>query len=61
MSVRLPQPERRWFVRVGDHVDGPHPESRVRAWLAEGRLPPDVLLSADGRTWRRVKVRAGRR
>ena len=50
-------PERRWYVRVDDHVDGPHPESRVRAWLKEGRLPDDVLLSADCRTWRPVRVR----
>lgn len=51
-----PKPERRWYVRVDDHVDGPHPESRVKAWLKDGTLPRDVLLSADARTWRRVKL-----
>ena len=51
-----PKPERRWYVRVGDHVDGPHAESRVKAWLKDGTLPSDVLLSADARTWRPVRL-----
>lgn len=55
-APKIPQ-ERRWYVRVDDHVDGPHPESRVKEWLKDGRLPQDVLLSADGRTWRRVRIR----
>ncbi len=49
--------ERRWYVRQGDHIDGPHPESRIKAWLAEGKLTPDVLLSPDGRVWHRVKTK----
>lgn len=48
--------ERRWYVRVGDHVDGPHPESRVKQWLREGKLPSDLMLSADGRKWRPVRL-----
>jgi len=55
MKKTKPPAERRWFVRVGDHVDGPHPESRIRAWLEDGTLPRDLLLSSDARTWRRVK------
>ena len=56
MYARGEPQERRWYVRVDDHVDGPHPESRVKAWLKEGRLPADVLLSSDCRNWRPVKV-----
>lgn len=48
--------ERRWYVRQGDHIDGPHPESRIKSWLAEGKLTADVLLSPDGRVWHRVKT-----
>lgn len=55
MVERVNPPERRWFVRVGDHVDGPHAESRIKEWLANGTLPAEVLLSADAQTWRRVK------
>ena len=61
MKKTKPPPERRWYVRVDDHVDGPHPESRIRAWLQDGTLPPDLLLSADARTWRRVKAPAAPR
>ncbi len=66
MSAKLPSPERRWFVRNGDHVDGPHPTSRILAWREEGKLPDDVLLSADGQRWQRVRwpasaARSGRR
>lgn len=52
----LPPPEKTFFVRNDDHVDGPHPVSRIKAWLLEGRLPPTVLLSPDGQTWHRVKA-----
>ncbi len=58
--VRRPaKPESRWFIRDGDHVDGPHPRSRILAWHAEGRLSDDVLLSRDGQTWQRVRWPAG--
>jgi hypothetical protein len=36
-------------------VDGPHAESRIKEWLANGTLPAEVLLSTDAQTWRRVK------
>jgi len=52
---RPPPQERRFYVRVGDHVDGPHPASRIRTWHEEGRLPDDVLLSLDGQDWRPVR------
>lgn len=55
MNVARPQPEIRFFIRNGDHVDGPHPRSRILEWHREGRLPDDVLLSRDGQTWRRVR------
>ena len=49
------KPESRWFVRDGDHVDGPHPQSRILQWHEEGKLPDDILLSRDGQTWQRVR------
>ena len=52
---RKRKPESRWFVRNGDHVDGPHPQSRILEWHREGRLPDDILLSRDGQTWQRVR------
>ena len=55
MPQKPPPPEQRWFVRQGDHVDGPHPQSRILEWRREGRLPDDVLLSRDGQHWHRVR------
>jgi hypothetical protein len=55
MPRRRTAQESRWFVRMGDHVDGPHPRSRILQWHAEGRLPDDVLLSRDGRRWQAVR------
>ena len=55
MQDALGKPGQRFFVRNGDHVDGPHEKARILAWHAEGRLPDDVLLSPDGRTWSRVR------
>jgi hypothetical protein len=52
---RRKKPENRWFVRMGDHVDGPHPESRIRAWRKEGKLPDELYVSRDGRTWHPVR------
>ncbi len=52
---QLPKPESRFFIRNGDHVDGPHPRSRILQWHAEGRLPDDVLLSRDGQRWSKVR------
>jgi hypothetical protein len=59
MQAHPPKPEKRWYVRHGDHVDGPHPTSRILAWHREGRLPDDVLLSPDGQRWRRVRWPVG--
>ena len=47
--------EIRFYIRNGDHIDGPHPRSRILEWHREGRLPDDVLLSRDGQSWRRVR------
>jgi hypothetical protein len=55
MPIGPPKPESRWFIRNGDHVDGPHPQSRILEWHAQGRLPDDVLLSRDGQTWSKVR------
>ncbi len=55
MVAKPAKPESRWFIRNGDHVDGPHPRARILAWHAEGRLPDDVLLSRDGQRWQRVR------
>ena len=52
---QLPKPEARFYIRNGDHVDGPHPRSRILQWHAEGRLGDDTLLSRDGQTWSRVR------
>lgn len=55
MYTGRPQPETRFFIRDGDHVDGPHPRSRILEWHREGRLSDDVLLSKDGLNWSRVR------
>jgi hypothetical protein len=55
MVGRATASEGSWFVRRGDHVDGPHPVARILAWHREGKLPDDILLSRDGQTWRRVR------
>lgn len=55
MVARPDKPEPRWYLRDGDHVDGPHPQSRILAWHREGRLSDGVLLSRDGRTWKNVR------
>lgn len=55
MVANPQQPERRFFIRHGDHVDGPHPTSRILAWRREGKLPADILLSADGQRWQPVR------
>lgn len=59
MVANPQQPERRFFIRNGDHVDGPHPTSRILAWRREGKLPDDILLSADGQRWRPVRWPGG--
>ncbi len=61
MADPLFKTEKRWFVRNGSHVDGPHPTSRILEWRREGRLPADVLLSADGQRWQRVRWPASAR
>ncbi len=55
MVARPNKPEPRWYLRDGDHVDGPHPQSRLLQWHAEGRLSDSVLLSRDGQKWQRVR------
>ena len=55
MSALPPKPETQFFIRRGDHVDGPHPRSRILEWHTEGRLPDDVLLSRDGQRWSKVR------
>lgn len=55
MIGRRPKPEGRWFVRMGDHVDGPHPESRIRQWHREGKLPDELYVSRDGQRWHPVR------
>lgn len=55
MQTGQPKSEDRFYVRDGDHIDGPHPRARILEWHREGRLPDDVLLSRDGQTWRRVR------
>jgi hypothetical protein len=55
MTALPPKPESRWFIRNGDHVDGPHPQSRILEWHAAGRLSDETLLSRDGQTWSRVR------
>jgi hypothetical protein len=55
LQGRADKAEARFFVRQGDHVDGPHPRSRILEWHREGKLPDDVLLSPDGQTWHRVR------
>lgn len=56
-----PEPEPRWFLRDGDHIDGPHAQSRILAWHEEGRLRDGVLISRDGQTWHGVRWPGERR
>ena len=55
------KPETRYYVRRGNHVEGPVPASRIRAWRREGTLPANVLLSKDGQTWHPVRWKRGTR
>ncbi len=40
------------YIRQGNNVQGPFPVERVRKWVAEGRIRPDMEFSADGSVWR---------
>lgn len=55
MYAGQPKSEVRFYVRNGDHIDGPHPRSRILEWHREGRLPDDVMLSRDGQKWSKVR------
>lgn len=44
--------ERQFFIRQGGTVQGPFAVERVRAWIAAGRVRPDMDLSEDGTTFR---------
>ena len=55
MAAKPPKPEPKFFIRNGDHVDGPHPTSRILEWRREGKLPADIMLSRDGQRWQPVR------
>ncbi len=42
-----------YFIRQGDRVQGPFSADRIRAWIASGRVRPEMELSEDGTNFRR--------
>ncbi len=43
-----------WIRQREFDVQGPFPEEKIRRYVAQGRLRPEMWLSTDGETWRRA-------
>lgn len=43
--------EAEYFIRQGDSVQGPFPESQIRAWVAQGRARQDMEFAEPGQVW----------
>ena len=41
-----------YWIRQGPNVQGPFDIERVRGYIEQGRVRPDMELSADGVSWR---------
>ncbi|MDF1702257.1 MAG: GYF domain-containing protein, partial [Planctomycetota bacterium] len=40
-----------YWIAQGEDVQGPYARSKLRAWIAAGRVRPDMLFSLEGGEW----------